>query len=71
MTDNTSTETKATKKRPSFIAYSVTNRKDKDANWRQIGAAFPHNDGNGFDILLDVTPLSGRITLRPRKQQQA
>jgi hypothetical protein len=36
----------------------------KDSKWTEIGVAFPHKDGKGFDILFDVVPLSGRLTIR-------
>jgi hypothetical protein len=64
MSDNTQNESKSSGKSPSFIAYCVSDREGKKAKWREIGVAFPHNDGKGFDILYDVVPLSGRITLR-------
>ena len=64
MSDNTNSETKPAGKSPSYIAYSVTEREGKKSKWREIGVVFPHSDGKGFDILYDVVPLSGRITLR-------
>ena len=64
MSDTTQNESKPAIKSPSFIAYSVIEREGKKSKWREIGVAFPHNDGKGFDILYDVVPLSGRITLR-------
>jgi hypothetical protein len=51
-------------KRPPYIAYSVREREGKKAKFTEIGVAFPHKDGKGFDILYDAVPLSGRITLR-------
>jgi hypothetical protein len=61
---NTDT-TETTAKKPAFIAYSVRERGEgKKAKFTEIGVAFPHKDGKGFDILYDVVPLSGRITLR-------
>ena len=71
MSEDTTTETatKATKKF-SHAAYAVIDRGEgKEARWREIGIAFAHNDGKGFDILLDVTPLNGRVTLRVPKQK--
>ena len=63
MSDNTN-ETKSSK-RPPFIAYAVIDRgPDKKSKWREIGVAFPHKDNKGFDILYDVQPFDGRITLR-------
>lgn len=39
-------------KRPDFAAYVVRDRDDKKSNWREIGVAFTHKDGKGFDLLL-------------------
>jgi hypothetical protein len=60
---NTSTGSKTTRK-PSYIAYSIRDREGKDSKWTEIGVAFPHKDGKGFDILFEVVPLNGRITIR-------
>lgn len=57
------TSQQKTGRKPAFIAYSVRDR-GKDSRWTEIGVAFPHKDGKGFDLLCDVVPLSGRITLR-------
>lgn len=62
MSDTTNTETAG--KKPAFVAYSVREREGKKAKFTEIGVAFPHKDGKGFDILYDAVPLSGRITLR-------
>jgi hypothetical protein len=51
-------------KKPTYIAYSVREREGKRAKFTEIGVAFPHKDGKGFDVLCDAMPLSGRITLR-------
>ena len=63
MTDTT--ETKATaSKTPSHIAHHVRAIQDGKGFWTRIGAAWPHNDGNGFNIQIDIVPLDGKITLR-------
>jgi hypothetical protein len=65
MSNETNKETKPAGKKPNFIAYNVIDRGEgKKSNWREIGVAFTHKDGKGFDILFDVVPLSGKITLR-------
>jgi hypothetical protein len=53
-------------KRPDFLAYVVSDRKDRDgkARWRLIGQAYRHPDGAGFDLLYRTIPLNGRIALR-------
>ena len=64
MSEDTSTQPGKGKK-PAFVAYSVRDRGEgKKARFTEIGVAFPHKDGKGFDILYDAVPLSGRITLR-------
>ena len=53
------------KKYPTHRAFVVTERKGSDkGNWREIGAAWSHDDGKGFSIKLDALPLSGEIVLR-------
>ena len=65
MSQDTNTETGGkAKRKPSHIAYSIRDREGKDSKWTEIGVSFPHKDGKGFDILYDVQPLNGRITLR-------
>jgi hypothetical protein len=63
--DQTTNETGSKSSKPPYLAYAVIDRgDDKKSKWREIGVAFPHKDGKGFDILYDVQPLNGRITLR-------
>jgi hypothetical protein len=65
MSDNTNTEDGGKdSKKNSHVAYSIRERSGKDAKWTEIGVVFPHKDGKGFDILCDVLPLSGRISIR-------
>ena len=35
--------------------------------WTRIGAAWPHEDGEGFNVQIDVMPFDGKIVLRPSK----
>jgi hypothetical protein len=64
MANNKETQTKSSK--PAYIAYNVRNNNDEQGAgfWTRMGVAFPHKDGKGFDLLIDVFPLDGRITLR-------
>ena len=57
-------EAPAASKSPSHIAYHVREGKDDRGFWTRVGAAWPHNDGKGFNISLDSMPLDGRIVLR-------
>ena len=59
----TNTDTQATGKVPTHIAYQVREGAQK-GYWTRIGAAWAHKDGQGFSIQLDCVPLDGRISLR-------
>ena len=50
--------------KPEFNAYTVIKREDKDDYWLKIGSVFPHADGDGFNLLLQATPLDGNVVLR-------
>lgn len=62
MTDTTTQPTAS--KAPSHIAYHVRDREGQNGFFTRIGAAWPHKDGKGLNVQLDVAPLDGRITLR-------
>ncbi|QYU65971.1 hypothetical protein J4558_13225 [Leptolyngbya sp. 15MV] len=49
---------------PTYAAYHVRGQDNKKGFWTRIGAAWPHADGNGFNIQIETVPLDGRITLR-------
>lgn len=60
-----SEETKSS--RPTHTAFTVKNfgsaGADK-ARWLEIGVAWEHKDGKGFDITLQAVPVDGRVVLR-------
>lgn len=62
-TDKQPKETNSSKS-PSHIAYHVRDREGGKGFWTRIGSAWPHADGKGFNVQLDVAPLDGRITFR-------
>ena len=41
-----------------FRVYAVVPRPKQDDYWLNIGAAFPHEDGKGYNVLLQALPLS-------------
>ena len=49
---------------PTHRAYSVIRREGQDDYWLNIGLAFPHKDGKGFNIVLQALPLDGKIVCR-------
>jgi hypothetical protein len=57
----------ATAQQPTFQAYTVIKREGQDDFWLNIGAAFAHQDGDGFNVMLQALPIGGKIVLRPPK----
>lgn len=53
-------------RKPTHRAYSVreSNKKGGKGFWTAVGAAWAHEDGNGFNINLTCVPLDGKIVLR-------
>ena len=51
-------------RQPSHRAYSVIQREGQDDFWLNVGIAFPHKDGKGFNIVLQAFPLDARIVCR-------
>ncbi len=52
---------------PTYQAYTVVKREGQDDFWLNIGAAFMHQDGEGFNVVLQALPINGKIVLRPPK----
>jgi hypothetical protein len=42
-----------------YRVYSVIARPKQEDFWLNIGAAFPHEDGQGFNLQLQALPLHG------------
>ena len=58
---------------PTYQAYTVIKREGQDDYWLAIGAAFPHQSGDGFNVILQALPISNgdgqcKIVLRPPKE---
>jgi hypothetical protein len=54
------------KKRPTHAVYVVDGEGDT-AFWTKIGGAWPHEDGEGFNLVLTAFPLHGRLVVRKPK----
>lgn len=67
------TESTSTVKKPTFIAYQVTENKSSDAQskgfWNRIGAAWKNRD-DSITIQLDCLPIDGRIVLQIPKEKK-
>jgi len=61
--------------KPSHIAYVVTEPKegtDKKSVWRRVGAVWPHQNGNGFVVVIDdQISVTGRIVCTEPKEKEA
>ena len=60
-------------KRPTHRVYAVTERGEAKAFWTPIGAAWPHRDGQGYNVELSCIPhANARIVIRmPREAPTA
>jgi len=51
--------------KPTYTAYSVQKRGEgQDDFWLNIGAAWMHQDGDGYNVVLQALPIDGKIVLR-------
>ena len=57
--------------KPTHRVYTVIRREGQDDYWLNIGLAFPHKDGNGFNIVLQASPLDGKIVCREIAEDDA
>ena len=62
---------KSETKAPTLIAWHVREAKGGKAYWMRIGAAWPHHNGDGHTLQLDLSPLDGRVVLLPPKADEA
>lgn len=54
-----------TTNRPTYGVYQVEEGKgDRKGFWTKVGAAWPHDKGDGFSIKLTCLPLDGRLVVR-------
>ena len=44
--------------KPTHRVYAVKRNDDK-SRWTEIGALWPHKDGKGFSLKLDLIPIDG------------
>ena len=56
---------------PSYRAYTVVKRGEgQDDFWLAIGAAFMHQDGDGYNLVLQALPIDGKVVLRLPKDDK-
>jgi hypothetical protein len=54
--------------KPAYRAYTVIKRENKDDYWLNLGVCFPHEDGEGFNLLLQALPLDGKSSSAPTRR---
>jgi hypothetical protein len=64
MTDSNTNPQAPAGKKPTHVVYHVRDTQDGKGFWTRIGAAWPHSDGQGFNLQIECVPLDGRLTLR-------
>jgi hypothetical protein len=55
--------------KPAFDVF-VSDGKRQNSYWTKIGGAWPHEDGDGFNIQLNALPIGNQIILRKPKQEE-
>jgi len=46
-----------------YRVYTVVQRPKQDDYWLNIGAAFPHENGKGFNIVLQAHPIGEKLVM--------
>lgn len=60
---------KTASNRPSHTVYMVDDEGRKPF-WTKIGAAWAHEDGEGYNLQLAALPISGRLVIRKAKPKE-
>jgi hypothetical protein len=47
-----------------YRVYAVVQRPKQEDYWLNIGAAFPHEKGDGFNIILQAHPIGEKLVVR-------
>lgn len=59
---------------PTHRVYTLIPRKadkgEEDNFWLNIGSAFEHGDGKGYNLVLEALPLDGKLVLREVKEPE-
>lgn len=54
----------ATDRLDAFLVEEYEVQGEKRSNWAKIGAAWPHQDGKGYRLVLNALPVNGVVVLR-------
>ena len=56
-------------RQPNYTAYTVVKREGQDDFWIPIGGAWMHEDGDGYNVMMQALPIDGKVVLRLPKAQ--
>ena len=54
---------KTNKKQPTHNIYQVIEHENNTNIWCKVGAAWAHEKGDGFSLVFNAIPLTGRVVL--------
>ena len=50
--------------------YTIVPKENDKDYWLNIGVAFPHKDGKGWNLNIQALPLDGKLVIREVDEQQ-
>lgn len=54
-----------------YVVNEFESNGEEKSNWTKVGAAFPHESGNGFNIQInDGLSVSGKLVILPPKEKE-
>jgi DNA-binding NtrC family response regulator len=54
-----------------LCVYSVVASEEENDRWLEIGRASPHQDGRGFDVVLEALPISPKLVVRAQTETES
>ncbi len=70
-TDDTTTKTEKSPSHAAFHVREFGKNGNRKSVWTRVGAAWPHADGQGFNVQIECVPLDGRLSLRVITERDA
>ena len=52
------------------VSEYTDNSGTKKSRWTRIGVAFQAKDGEGFNAVLEATPVNGKIVIRRKRAEE-
>jgi len=52
------------------VAEFMGDDRRRHRRWIRVGAAFPHREGGGLNIMLDALPLDGKLVVLARNESE-